>query len=165
MISDTSSLERTSNFSNLFSGVGTFRTGGTTVIASISFLIRSTFRQKNSPNSLQLYTLNRPIRDLFFNSRSFKHNKYVKRECVTNERDSFSSSVFVRFMQRCCDWSNLKTCQTRLLSESKFLGFSSALLGAVFQTFVRKREMERQIIVRLMMVFRFLRKTDCKRVN
>ena len=52
IISDTSSSQRTSNFSNLFSGVGTFRTGGTTVIASISFLIKSTFWQKNSSKLL-----------------------------------------------------------------------------------------------------------------
>ena len=57
----------------------------------------------------------------------------------------------------------MKTCQTSLLSKSNsvgFLGFSSALRDAIFQTFARKKEVEW-----LMMVFRSLCKTDCKKVN
>ena len=45
-----------------------------------------------------------------------------------------------------------------------FLGYSSGLREAVFQIFAGK-QMEWQVIVRLMMVFWFLCKTDCKKVN
>ena len=46
-----------------------------------------------------------------------------------------------------------------------FLQFLRRFGAAIFQAFARKTEMDRQIIVRLIMVFRFLRKTDCKKVN
>ena len=54
--------------------------------------------------------------------------------------------------------------KTSLLSKSNIVGFLG-ISSTLFQTFARKTEMEWQIIVRPMMVFRFLRKTDCKRVN
>ena len=51
-----------------------------------------------------------------------------------------------------------------VLSKFGFLGYSSGLREAVFQIFAGK-QMEWQVIVRLMMVFWFLYKTDCKKVN
>ena len=46
-----------------------------------------------------------------------------------------------------------------------FLGFSFALRGAIFRTFASITDMEWQIIVRLIMVFRSLCKTDCEKVK
>ena len=48
------------------------------------------------------------------------------------------------------DWSKMKRYQTSLLSKANFvgfLGFSSALRGAIIQTFARKTELECQIIL------------------
>ena len=58
------------------------------------------------------------------------------------------------FINTVADWSEMKTCQTGYSVNQFFSRFSSPPRGSIFQKFARKTEMEWQVIVRLMMVFR-----------
>ena len=52
--------------------------------------------------------------------------------------------VWVKLLWACInavtDWSEMKTCQTGLLSKSMFFKFLSVLQGFIFQIFTRKTD-------------------------
>ena len=84
------------------------------------------------------------------------HNENALHTNVTPLQVQFS--LYATLLLIGWKWKLVK--QVYLLNN--FFGFSSELRGSIFQSFARKTKFEWQIMMRLMMVSQFLRKTDFK---